>query len=224
MTSLKGSHKVLLGESFTRPEEVEFHTFRYDFKPASVDHSQCGVVEQGAPAAAAGESQGEGEEPCLNADGVAVYLPNVPGSSSTHTAFKGSRRPTQKECVLIIDRRTGRLTLERVQSAVTLKKTRDGIKNPQLTAEKLGRAPRPPITPAASRQQQQQPRHERRHEVGVEEMSSASSSEDEEAAVAALEAAVSPAADSDIIDFDVVNDSVLEADLRLSESGSDSDF
>ncbi len=228
MTFLKGSHKVVLGESFTRPEDVEFHTFRYDFKPASIDHSQCGVVEHGAPTVSGPDGPGENEDSNTGADGVSVYLPNAPGSASTHTAFKGSRRPTQKECVLVVNRRTGQITLERVNSSVTLKKTRDGIKNPQLTVEKLGRAPRnlshqqatapqaPPPPPAASNA-----RRAKKMDVTVEEMSSGSSSEDEdvEAAVAAVEAAVSPA-DSDLDD---VNDSVLEADLRLSESGSDSD-
>lgn len=38
--------------------------------------------------------------------------------------FKGNQRPYQKECVLIIDRSTGTITLERLSSNIQVKKTR----------------------------------------------------------------------------------------------------
>lgn len=38
--------------------------------------------------------------------------------------FKGSQKPYQKECVLIIDRTTGEITLEKLSCNIQVKKTR----------------------------------------------------------------------------------------------------
>ncbi|OQR77251.1 ell-associated factor Eaf-like [Tropilaelaps mercedesae] len=53
---------------------------------------------------------------------VSVTVPHHDSSAST--VFRGSQRPYQKECVLIIDHRTGEVTLERLSCNVQLKKTR----------------------------------------------------------------------------------------------------
>ena len=46
------------------------------------------------------------------------------GSGTSHTVYKGNKRPSQKECVLIIDHNTGEITLEKLANAIQLKKTR----------------------------------------------------------------------------------------------------
>jgi len=46
------------------------------------------------------------------------------GAGTTHTVYKGNKRPSQKECVLIIDHTTGEMTLEKLANTIQLKKTR----------------------------------------------------------------------------------------------------
>lgn len=46
------------------------------------------------------------------------------GAGVPQTVFKGSQRPYQKECVLIIDRITGEITLEKLGCNIQVKKTR----------------------------------------------------------------------------------------------------
>ena len=48
----------------------------------------------------------------------------VQGSGSSHGIYKGNKRPNQKECVLIIDHKTGEFRLEKLSSTIQLKKTR----------------------------------------------------------------------------------------------------
>jgi ELL-associated factor len=55
---------------------------------------------------------------------VSVTVPHLEGSGTTHTVFKGLKRPYRKECILIIGRKTGEITLERFGVNVQLKKTR----------------------------------------------------------------------------------------------------
>lgn len=77
-----------------------------DFKPASVDVSKMASV--------AVEMNQQ----------VTVQVPHLDGAGTEHTVFKGSQRPYQKECVLIIDRRTGEVMLEKLSSNIQVKKTR----------------------------------------------------------------------------------------------------
>ncbi|KAK3932393.1 Ell-associated factor Eaf [Frankliniella fusca] len=95
-----------LGPSFTNPRGTAFHTLKYDFKPASVDVSKMASV--------AVEMNQQ----------VTVTVPHLDGAGTEHTVFKGSQRPYQKECVLIIDRRTGEVVLEKLSSNIQVKKTR----------------------------------------------------------------------------------------------------
>uniref|UniRef100_A0A8D0C0B8 ELL associated factor 2 n=1 Tax=Salvator merianae TaxID=96440 RepID=A0A8D0C0B8_SALMN len=97
---------LLLGESFERRPRCAFHTVRYDFKPASIDTSCKGDLEVG-----------KGEQ-------VTITLPNIEGSTPPVTVFKGSKKPYQKECVLIINHDTGECRLEKLSSNITVKKTR----------------------------------------------------------------------------------------------------
>lgn len=112
--------KLRLGESFSKNGNTAFHTFRYDFKPASMDSKKMASVQIGSN------------------NQMTVQVPNVEGSGTSHTIYKGPRKPYTKECVLIIDRSTGEITLEKLSCNVQLKKTR---------AEGSSRAQLRPITP-----------------------------------------------------------------------------
>ncbi|XP_054712398.1 ELL-associated factor 1-like [Uloborus diversus] len=98
--------EIKLGKSFMKGEHPCFHTFRYDFMPASLDTSKRATVDIG-----------EGHQ-------VTVTVPHIEGSGTANTVFKGSKKPYQKECVLIIDHTTGEITLEKLSYNVQLKKTR----------------------------------------------------------------------------------------------------
>ncbi|XP_005107163.1 ELL-associated factor 1 [Aplysia californica] len=99
-------HKLKLGNSFDPNSKVGFHSIRYDFKPASVDTSQEACVEVG-----------KGNQ-------VTVTVPHVESSGTSHTVFKGNKQPLMKECVLIIDHEKGTYTLEKLTSKIAVKKTR----------------------------------------------------------------------------------------------------
>jgi ELL-associated factor len=96
--------------------------FSDDFKPASVDTNKIATVDVG------------------NNHQVTVTVPHLgkwrverrhmskvcisDGAGVPQTVFKGSQRPYQKECVLIIDRVTGEITLEKLACNIQVKKTR----------------------------------------------------------------------------------------------------
>lgn len=54
-----------------------------------------------------------------------LIFPFPDGAGIPQTLFKGSQKPYQKECVLIIDRVTGEITLEKLSSNIQVKKTRN---------------------------------------------------------------------------------------------------
>lgn len=88
-------------------------------------------------------------------DEVAVSLPMVQAESSTEGAqvyFKGSRKPCTKECVLIINAKTGEATLEKISDTVQLKVVRDGTERARST--KLLRDHS--VSPIPAQQQQKQ--------------------------------------------------------------------
>ncbi|XP_052754715.1 ell-associated factor Eaf isoform X2 [Galleria mellonella] len=95
-----------LGASFTNNKTSQYHTIKYDFKPASVDVNKMATVEVGTN------------------NQVTVTVPHLDGAGVPQTVFKGSQRPYTKECVLIIDRVTGEMTLEKLSSNIQVKKTR----------------------------------------------------------------------------------------------------
>lgn len=83
-----------------------YHTLRYDFKPASVNSEEPASLE-------------------LTQTGqVTIKAPNVGGSISNQTVFRGQRRPHVKECVLIIDNTTGEMVLQKLTDNITVKATR----------------------------------------------------------------------------------------------------
>lgn len=112
--------ELKLGSTFTNPNpRTVFHTLKYDFKPASVDTSKPATLEVGT------NKQ------------VTVTVPHLDSSGVPNTVFKGNQRDyTRKECVLIIDRVTGEITLEKLNSNVQVKKTR--------TENKVVQPPPPP--------------------------------------------------------------------------------
>ncbi|XP_026880209.1 ELL-associated factor 2 [Electrophorus electricus] len=99
-------HVLKLGETFEKQPKSAFHTVRYDFKPASIDTTCEGELEVG-----------KGEQ-------VTITLPNLEGSTTPVTVFKGSKRPYMKECVLIVNHDTGEYRLEKLNSNIAVKKTR----------------------------------------------------------------------------------------------------
>lgn len=105
-----GPHELKIGSSFTGGRGgSKFQTIRYDFKPASVDKRSKGKVEIG-----------EGNS-------LSVTVPHSNGT--TETNYKGNlKEPGEKECVLIIDRHTGEITLEKLSGHMLLKKTRQAMK------------------------------------------------------------------------------------------------
>ncbi|XP_011689750.1 PREDICTED: ell-associated factor Eaf isoform X2 [Wasmannia auropunctata] len=97
--------ELKLGPSFTS-NSSKFHTLKYDFKPASVDDSKEARVDVGSD------------------NTVTVTVPHLDGAGTPHTVFKGSQRPYNKEYVLVIDKATGEVTLEKLSANIQVKKTR----------------------------------------------------------------------------------------------------
>ncbi|KAH7961876.1 hypothetical protein HPB52_013006 [Rhipicephalus sanguineus] len=91
---------------------IDFHMRgKDDFKPASVDTSKSANVEVG-------------EKNQITVTVPHIENPLSQGSGTAHTVFKGSQRPYQRECVLVVDNVTGEVTLERLSCNIQLKKTR----------------------------------------------------------------------------------------------------
>ncbi|CAH8858782.1 unnamed protein product [Trichobilharzia szidati] len=108
---LSGTFDVKLGKSFLDRDPTSYMTMRCDFMPASVDRSQPGSIRVN-----------EGNE-------VVVDMPNVTSTNlDATTTFRGTARSVQKECILIYNKKTHELTLERIAHTVQLKKTREGRK------------------------------------------------------------------------------------------------
>lgn len=97
-------------QSHISRDKNQYHTLRYDFKPASVNGEE--------PAALELNSKGE----------VTIKAPNISGSSSSHTVFRGQRRQTSrphvKEYVIVIDNTTGELVIQELSDNITVKATR----------------------------------------------------------------------------------------------------
>ncbi|XP_058119472.1 ell-associated factor Eaf [Anopheles ziemanni] len=114
--------ELKLGSTFTNstPSNV-FHTIKYDFKPASVDVNKPAELE------------------VSDNKQVTVTVPHLDGSGVPNTVFKGNQRDyTRKDCVLIVNRATGEITLEQLNSSIVVKKTR--------TENKAVNPPPPPPT------------------------------------------------------------------------------
>lgn len=119
--------ELKLGTSFTNPKESTFYTLRCkyvcycnekilnlkceltkkifilyildDFKPASVDINKMATIDVG-----------------VNKQ-ITVNVP-------PNTVFKGSAKPYQKQCIIIVNSDTGEITLEKLSDNIQVKKTR----------------------------------------------------------------------------------------------------
>ncbi|XP_076670663.1 ell-associated factor Eaf-like isoform X2 [Andrena cerasifolii] len=125
--------ELKLGPTFTNNRSTAFHTLKYDFKPASVDVSKVARVDVGAN------------------NTMTVTVPHLDGAGIPHTVFKGSQRPHHKECVLIIDRVTGEITLEKLTANIQVKKTRTESKPQSHLTVPGGNSSNRPITPVETR-------------------------------------------------------------------------
>jgi ELL-associated factor len=79
-------------------------TDRYDFKPASINGSEAATLEVGQH------------------DEVTISIPHSDGERFNE--YKGGRKASTKDCVLIIDHVTGKITLERLTHKMMVKNTR----------------------------------------------------------------------------------------------------
>ncbi|XP_063698017.1 ell-associated factor Eaf [Culicoides brevitarsis] len=115
-------HPLKLGSSFSNSQAREtFHTIKYDFKPASVDTSKPGKLDVSSNYQ------------------VTVTVPHLDGSGVPNTVFKGPTRDySKKDCLLIINRDTNEITLERLTCNVNVKKTRS-----ENTSKTTGNLPVP---------------------------------------------------------------------------------
>ncbi|KAK7478923.1 hypothetical protein BaRGS_00029790 [Batillaria attramentaria] len=220
------THELILGQSFEPNSRVAFHSFRYDFKPASVDTSQEGKVEIG-----------EGHQ-------VTVTVPHVQGAGTSHTVFKGNKKPSAKECVLIIDHDTGTYTLEKLDQNVFVKKTRiEGSSkanrpatpvDPKKTSPSKSKNNNSKSSPPSVRDSPSiTPLHSEADDIAlIGDLSSDSSDGSDDEEMMEVPQARNPGNGSGnqkrLLDkppssYTAVDSSLLKDDLELSESGSDSD-
>lgn len=104
--------ELKLGSTFNTKTQKQphtttsFHTLKYDFKPASVDLTKTATLNVGTN------------------NQVTITMPHLESSGVPNTVFKGNSRNYTKECVLIIDKVTGEITLEKLHHNIQVKKTR----------------------------------------------------------------------------------------------------
>lgn len=104
--------ELKLGSTFNSPKpRTSFHTLKYDFKPASIDLSKTATLDVSSN------------------NQVTVTMPHLDSSGVPKTVFKGNQRNYTKECVLIIDKVTGEITLEKLHHNIQVKKTRSETNN-----------------------------------------------------------------------------------------------
>lgn len=103
-----GTFNLKFGSSFTderKRNPPQFHTLRYDFKPNSVTNGADTFVA------------------FSNNDDVHVA---VPAEGEQLTVYKGAQKDAKsKECLLFFDMKTKTVRLEKVNSSINVKKTRD---------------------------------------------------------------------------------------------------
>ncbi|KAF9500183.1 hypothetical protein BDN71DRAFT_1586122 [Pleurotus eryngii] len=147
-----GRHRVDIGSSLGRALKArkggaaptkrsnlpsrDFYSFRYTFKPPSVDNTKPGTAEMMA-----------GKE----STSVMVEHPSTQEGESF--IFKGLEEPAKElDCVLIYDEETGTFTLERVESFVALKydKKTASSSRPRPSASPMPRTPVPHSIPKPS--------------------------------------------------------------------------
>lgn len=138
--------ELRLGSTFNSPKpRKSFHTLKYDFKPASIDLSKTATLD------------------VTTNNQVTVTMPHLDSSGIPKTVFKGNQRNYTKECVLIIDKVTGQVTLEKLHHNIQVKKTRSETNNKASThfsaqsnggGTVIGQRPTPPPPPPPPQPQQ----------------------------------------------------------------------
>ncbi|EDW09992.2 ell-associated factor Eaf [Drosophila mojavensis] len=104
--------ELKLGATFNpKNTATAFHTIKYDFKPASVDTSRMATVDVGSN------------------NQVTVTVPNLESSGVPQTVYKGNHKKYTKECLIIFDKETGAITLEKLNHNIQVKKTRSEMTN-----------------------------------------------------------------------------------------------
>uniref|UniRef100_A0A6P4DY56 Ell-associated factor Eaf n=1 Tax=Drosophila rhopaloa TaxID=1041015 RepID=A0A6P4DY56_DRORH len=104
--------ELKLGATFNpKNTATSFHTIKYDFKPASVDTSRMASVDVGSN------------------NQITVTVPNSESSGVPHTVYKGNQREYAKECLMIYDKETGAITIEKLNHNIQVKKTRSEVTN-----------------------------------------------------------------------------------------------
>ncbi|CAO1389544.1 unnamed protein product [Diamesa hyperborea] len=142
--------ELKLGATFTNPNARNvFHTLKYDFKPASVDVHKEATLQTG-----------------LN-NQVTVTVPHLDGSGTPNTVFKGSQRDyTKKECVLIINRDTNEIILEKLHNNIQVKKTRTDSTKPGAAQQQQQSNPSS-LPPATNKVENQTARHSSKTRVST---------------------------------------------------------
>lgn len=137
--------ELKLGATFTNPNaRTVYHTIKYDFKPASVDVHKEATLATGSN------------------NSVTVTVPHLDGSGVPNTIFKGNQRDyTKKECVLIFNRETNEIILEKLSSNIQVKKTRTD------QSSKQQQQPPPPILHNAKISENQTQRHSSKTRVST---------------------------------------------------------
>ncbi|XP_023167261.2 ell-associated factor Eaf [Drosophila hydei] len=118
--------ELKLGATFNpKNTATAFHTIKYDFKPASVDTSRMATVDVGSN------------------NQVTVTVPNLESSGVPQTVYKGNHKKYTKECLIIFDKETGAITLEKLNHNIQVKKTRSEMTNKPSLMPATNAAPIP---------------------------------------------------------------------------------
>lgn len=119
-------HQLIIGESCKtllgpkHKSDVQYTSLKYDYKPHRIDYEKQGILETSDASTA-----------CWIRLPLEVDDSSQSSQSRASSAFKGQRQDLQsngvsKECILVIDRESGTITLEHVTSKVDVKQTRGG--------------------------------------------------------------------------------------------------
>jgi len=100
----KREHKLIIGDSFAGG--CQYHSVNYNFKPRSIDFEKEGILE-------------------TNDAKCTIRFPTA-DVKKAGTVYEGNRQKQEKECILIIDRQTNTITLERVTSRFQMRNNRMG--------------------------------------------------------------------------------------------------
>lgn len=224
-----------LGRSFLQSNATDafgcnYCTMRYDFKPASLNVD--------------GERHADVSVNKRNGEVSVTFLPSSSRSSQEASAgsklrsqlFKGNSQPATKECVLIYDRETGEFTLERVEAAVRLKKTREATAEPPSVPTEVVPKRAPPVTSKARSNTNGASSDSQAglSQTGKRKLASLSDPEDDDELVVRHRSDEDSSRDANGVDESATRHALatmtstlhcsrLENDLRLSEDSSDDD-